>query len=104
MSTQTQTKKTADKEIEERELSIFPTYTNRLKPNDAKSIRFAKSGMADAVIALLRKHGASKGKRADLIKELKERFPKSSPATLRTQTYRGIYYLRILGELKAHSP
>ena len=44
-----------------------------------------------------------KKKRAELSKELKERFPKSSPATLRTQTYWGIHYLRIIGEAKALS-
>ncbi len=94
----------AEKDATQRELSLFPTYTHELKASEAKSIRFAKGEMADTITSLLRKHGASKGKRADLAKELKEKFPKSSPATLRTQTYRGIIYLRTLGESKALSP
>lgn len=101
MSTQTQTKKPNVKEEKHRELSVFPTDTHELKAAEAKAIRFAKGGMADTILSLLRKHGASKEKRAELNKELKERFPKSSPATLRTQTYRGILYLRIIGEVNS---
>lgn len=100
MSTQTQTKKPNGKEEAHRELSLFPTDTHELKAAEAKAIRFAKGGMADTILSLLRKHGPSREKRADLTKELKEKFPKSSPATLRTQTYRGILYLRIVGDVK----
>ncbi len=101
MSTQVQTKKPSGKEEARRELSVFPTDTHELKAVEAKAIRFAKGGMADTILSLLRKHGPSKEKRSDVAKELKERFPKSSPATLRTQTYRGIQYLRVTGEVKA---
>jgi len=103
MSTQTQTKKLNGKEEAHRELSVFPTDTHELKVAEAKAIRFVKGGMADTILSLLRKHGPSKEKRANLTKELTEKFPKSSPATLRTQTYRGIQYLRITGEVKAPS-
>jgi hypothetical protein len=104
MSTQTPTKKPSGKEETHRELSVFPTNTHELKAVEAKAIRFTKGGMADTILSLLRKHGPSKGKRAELGKELNEKFPKSSPATLRTQTYRGILYLRIVGEMKAPPP
>lgn len=84
-----------------RELSLFPTETAKLKASEAKSIKFVKGGMADTILSLLRKHGAAKEKRADLTKELKEKFPKAADATLRTQTYRGVVYLRVIGEVKA---
>jgi hypothetical protein len=103
MSTQTQMKKPTGKEEKHRELSVFPTNTHELKATEAKAIKFTKGGMAETILSLLRKHGASKEKRVDLTKELKEKFPKSSPATLRTQTYRGILYLRVIGEVKAPS-
>ncbi len=99
MSTQARAKKT-----DQRERSIFPTDIGGCKPGEAKSMKLSKGGMADTVVTLLRKHGATKDKREGLTRELKEKFPKASPATLRTQTYRGIVYLRLVGEVKAPSP
>ncbi len=100
----TTTKKTTEETVQkekktkkQRVLSIFPTNIASLSKEDCAKLSFKPNGMAETIIQALQKHGIEAGdKRKEVVEQVKGKFTDASKATIRTQIYRGIVYLRLL--------
>jgi hypothetical protein len=75
--------------------SIFPTNIGSLDKAEVAKLSFKPNGMAEQVLQALQKHGVEPGeKRKKVIDLVKAKFATAADATIRTQVYRGIVYLR----------
>jgi hypothetical protein len=88
------------KQPEPKGIGYFPTDIFKLKEGELKALVFSKDGMAARIIEAFERFGAARGSRGDLTKFVKQHFPKASDATVKTQTYRGLVYLKSIGKLK----
>ncbi len=76
-------------------LAMFPTEVGSLNKEGLARLAFKPDGMAAEVISALKKHGVEAGEsRKKVAEQVKVKFPKSSDATIKTQMYRGIVYVR----------
>ena len=83
---------------ERRALGILPTSTWSLSESELSELSFKPGGMAETVVQALSKHGVGAGEaRKRVIEQVKVKFPEARDSTIRTQTYRGIAYLRATG-------
>jgi hypothetical protein len=76
-------------------LSVFPTDIARKDRVELTQLEFRPNGMAAEVISALKRHGVEAGEsRKHVFEQVKSKFVKASDATVKTQVYRGIVYLR----------
>ena len=82
-------------------LRVFPTNIAMLDKPKLAQLAFKPEGMASEVIQALKRHGSEAGDaRKKVVEQVKVKFPKAHEATIRTQVYRGIVYLRASGRLE----
>ncbi len=78
-----------------RSFAVFPTNIASLDKTQVARLVFKPEGMAAEVLQALKKHGMGAGEsREKVAEQVKAKFPKASDATIKTQMYRGIVYLR----------
>jgi hypothetical protein len=92
VQTQANEKKVAKPAKGSRSLNIFPTNIAKMSKAEVKALKLKEEGMADFIAKSLHTIGSSKEKRPDLIKAIKQKFPKAADATIKTQIYRGMAY------------
>jgi hypothetical protein len=74
---------------------MFPTNVGTLDKEGLAHLAFKPDRMATEVISALKKHGIEPGEnRKRVASQVKAKFTKASDATIKTQIYRGIVYLR----------
>ena len=78
-----------------RRLSVFPTDVAKLPAAGLARLELKPDRIAAEVLQALKKHGTDAGGSRDkVLGQMRAKFPKASDATIRTQVYRGIAYLR----------
>jgi hypothetical protein len=92
------------KSAETRNLSVFPADIAKLDKMELTHLTLRSDGMAADVILALRRHGVGAGEaRKRVAEQVKTKFPKAHDATIRTQVYRGIVYIRSEAKAGGHS-